>query len=385
MDFSQLLQQGEARAWLFVPTAILLGALHGLEPGHSKTMMAAFIIAVRGTVMQAILLGLAAAISHSLLIWILAAVALRYGSQWSVETTEPYFQIVSGIMIAGLAVWMFWRTRRDQGLAAAHDHHHHHENEGPHGGKLVATGHGAIEVAVFETGMPPRFRLYFADARGKPGAMVTAETVTVETVRSDGASQVFRFAGKEEADAAFLESTSDIPEPHEFTAKVALAHGDHARTYEVPFSEGDHHHHHDHPDLANLTAGEFADAHEQEHAADIAKRFSNRTVTTPQIVWFGVTGGLMPCPAAFTILLVCLQLKRFTLGFTLVASFSLGLAITMVASGVLAAWGVRHAEKRFKGFAQFARRAPYFSAALLTILAIFFIAQGWRHLLHAAT
>ena len=39
-DFATLLQQGNA--WLFVPSAILLGALHGLEPGHSKTMMAAF-------------------------------------------------------------------------------------------------------------------------------------------------------------------------------------------------------------------------------------------------------------------------------------------------------------------------------------------------------
>ncbi len=45
--FADLLQQGTAHAWLFVPSAILLGALHGLEPGHSKTMMAAFIIAVR--------------------------------------------------------------------------------------------------------------------------------------------------------------------------------------------------------------------------------------------------------------------------------------------------------------------------------------------------
>ena len=54
--FSSLLQQGNA--WLFVPSAILLGALHGLEPGHSKTMMAAFIVAIRGTLKQAVLLGL---------------------------------------------------------------------------------------------------------------------------------------------------------------------------------------------------------------------------------------------------------------------------------------------------------------------------------------
>ena len=48
-DLSHLLQQSSAHVWLFVPSAILLGSLHGLEPGHSKTMMAAFIVAVRGT------------------------------------------------------------------------------------------------------------------------------------------------------------------------------------------------------------------------------------------------------------------------------------------------------------------------------------------------
>lgn len=33
-DFASLLQQGNA--WLFVPSAILLGALHGLEPAIQK-------------------------------------------------------------------------------------------------------------------------------------------------------------------------------------------------------------------------------------------------------------------------------------------------------------------------------------------------------------
>ena len=47
-SFAELLQQGASQAWLYVPTAIVLGALHGLEPGHSKTMMAAFIVAIRG-------------------------------------------------------------------------------------------------------------------------------------------------------------------------------------------------------------------------------------------------------------------------------------------------------------------------------------------------
>src|SRR5476651_1257577 len=98
-DFSALLQQGTSNAWLFIPSAILLGALHGLEPGHSKTMMAAFIIAIRGTVFQAVLLGLCAAFSHSLVIWLLAALALHFGSQWNAEGAEPYFQIITAVII----------------------------------------------------------------------------------------------------------------------------------------------------------------------------------------------------------------------------------------------------------------------------------------------
>lgn len=37
-DLITLLQQGAGNAGLFIPSAILVGALHGLEPGHSKTI-----------------------------------------------------------------------------------------------------------------------------------------------------------------------------------------------------------------------------------------------------------------------------------------------------------------------------------------------------------
>lgn len=69
-EFSTLLQQGNA--WFFIPSAILLGVLHGLEPWHSKTMMAAFIIAIKGTIKQAVMLGLAATLSHTAIVWLIA-------------------------------------------------------------------------------------------------------------------------------------------------------------------------------------------------------------------------------------------------------------------------------------------------------------------------
>lgn len=399
MEINQLIQQGSAHAWLYIPTAVLIGALHGMEPGHSKTMMAAFIIAVRGTVWQAVLLGLSAALSHSLVIWILAAVALHYGSSWNAETTEPYFQVASGLIIIALALWMFWRTRRDNKAAAAHGH----DDEGPHGGKLIDTGHGLVEVSVFETGVPPRFRLYFFKEKGVAMKPYPSGSVTIVTIRPGGANQTFAF----KAEDGYLEAQDELPEPHEFKATLLLAHGDHSHTYAFQFSESDHHHGHAHGHThegadahehahdhshghdhahgseakgLDVSDGDFQDAHERAHASDIAKRFANRTVTTPQIILFGLTGGLLPCPAAFTILLVCLQVKQVTLGFVLVLCFSLGLALTLVATGAAAAWGVRHASKRIKGFGEFARKAPYFSSALLVLMGTYIAIQGWRHL-----
>ena len=89
MDIAAMIEQGTASPFLLIATAVALGALHGLEPGHSKTMMAAFIIAVRGTVPQAVLLGLSAAFSHTIVIWLLALAALAYGDRMATEHMEP--------------------------------------------------------------------------------------------------------------------------------------------------------------------------------------------------------------------------------------------------------------------------------------------------------
>lgn len=340
---AQLLQQGSAHAWLFVPSAILLGALHGMEPGHSKTMMAAFIIAVRGTVLQAALLGLSAAISHTAIVWAVALGGLYFGRQWSGEQSEAYFQIASAIVIIGIAVWMAWRTWREQ-TAEAHDHHHHDE------AVRFATGDGVLTLGIFEDGVPPRWRV-----RAERGPLPAPEAIMLDTLRPDGARQSFGFVSRDGS----LESADEIPEPHAFKARLSLR--GRAEAFETSFEEHDHDHSH-------MSLGEEDDAHARAHAADIRKRFAGRTVTTWQIVLFGLSGGLIPCPAAITVLLLCIQLKQFSLGFTLVLCFGIGLAITMVSAGVLAALSLRHIERRWTGFSQFARQAPYASAALIVLV-----------------
>lgn len=370
-SFSELLQQGVGHAWLFIPSAVLLGALHGLEPGHSKTMMAAFIVAIRGTVGQAVLLGLAATVSHTAVVWVIALAGLQLGSRFNVEATEPYFQLASAVLIIGVALWMLWRTRREQALEAhEHDHVHEHGDEV----KRIETGHGhAVLIEVFETGVPPRFRLRF-EHNGNTVVHVPPSSAGLTTTRPDGATQAFAFVDRGD----FLESVEEIPEPHAFTARLRMAHDGHAHEYDVVFDEHAHPEHgHDGLDVSGLG---YQDAHERAHANDIKRRFASRDITTGQIVMFGLTGGLVPCPASITVLLLCLQLKQFSLGVVLVLCFSIGLALTMVASGTLAALSVRHVSQRWSGFGTLARRAPYVSSALIIVVGLYTAYLGWTGL-----
>ena len=232
-----------------------------------------------------------------------------------------------------------------------------------------------MEISVFETGVPPRFRLYFFDQRTQPVRPPTDELVTLATLRPGGALEAFQFKPCGE----YLEATTELPEPHEFHATVTLAHGGHAHTYETQFVE-DHHHHHGEVTGEAPSAG-YQDAHERAHARDLEKRFAGQHVTTRQIVLFGLTGGLMPCPAAFAILLLCLQVKQFTLGFALVLAFSLGLAITLVTVGAVAAISVRVASKRFAGFGALAHRLPFASVGLRMVIGVAVAVMGLKRLL----
>ena len=279
-DLVTLLRDGSTNLWLFVPTAILLGALHGLEPGHSKTMMAAFIIAVRGTVGQAILLGLSATLSHTLIVWLVALLGLHFGSAYATEAVEPWLQLVSGIIIIAIALWMMRQTFAEHHHHHSHDHDHHHDHDHDH----------------------------------------------------------------------------------------------------------DHDHHHDHAhseaEPAGLQLGslDYEDAHARAHRLDIEKRFAGRKVTTGQIVMFGLTGGLIPCPASVTVLLVCLQLKQITTGALLVLCFSIGLAVTMVVVGAVAALGMDRAQRSWDGFGRLAARAPYFSSALVILIGLYSLWLGLKGL-----
>src|SRR5262245_50738234 len=131
----------------------------------------------------------------------------------------------------------------EPGHAHAHDgdDHDHEHTHGPHGGPLVKTSTGQVELSVFETHVPPRFRLYFFDGRGKNVAPPVASAVTLQTIRPAKKRQLFKFKRSQD----YLEATALLPEPHEFTAILKLKRVAHTEQHGTRFVE-DHHHGHTH-------------------------------------------------------------------------------------------------------------------------------------------
>jgi cation diffusion facilitator family transporter len=113
---------------------------------------------------------------------------------------------------------------------------HHHDHGHSHAGHdhehdqayILQTSSGPLTLEIFEDGVPPRFRLSFAD---RP---LPADDVTIETVRPDGMRQLYPMTTR----AGYLEAIGEIPEPHAFTARVSLGRG--GEIYAVEFAEHDH-------------------------------------------------------------------------------------------------------------------------------------------------
>ncbi len=59
---------------------------------------------------QAVLLGLAATVSRTAVVWLVALAGPHLGRNFDAETSEPYFQVASVPFILGVALWMVWRT-----------------------------------------------------------------------------------------------------------------------------------------------------------------------------------------------------------------------------------------------------------------------------------
>jgi high-affinity nickel-transport protein len=247
--FTELIPlQGRLSFWALLSAAFIalgLGALHALEPGHGKTIVAAYLVGSRGTARHAVLLGVVVTAAHTAGVYLLGLVTL-YASRYIVpEQLYPWLGAIAGLTITGLGIFMFLRHLTGDG--GEHSH-------------VVGENHTHWFTSIFK----------------KP------------------------YVG------------SAVPELNaQPSARVSLR----------------------------------------------------------QLFMLGITGGIIPCPAALVVLLSAFSLHRIGFGLFLITAFSIGLAGVLVAVGLTMVYAKRFLF-RFDAAGPVQRYLPLLSSTFMALLGL---------------
>ena len=84
----------------------------------------------------------------------------------------------------------------------------------------------------------------------------------------------------------------------------------------------------------------------------------------------GITGGIVPCPAALVVLLSAFSLHRIGFGLFLITAFSLGLAAVLVMVGLTMVYTKRFVASRFGAERSVVRYLPLLSSAFMVVLGV---------------
>ena len=254
--FTELIQAEHLSPWFLFTAALIaigLGGLHALEPGHGKTIVAAYLVGSKGTARHAALLGMIVTVSHTVGVFALGAITL-YASRYIVpEQLYPWLGALSGMTIAGLGLYML--MRRLTGTATDHSH-------------------------------------------------------------APGASHGHWMFWKSQDDTAPEESAIQT----------------------------------------NTT--------------------TSQTVSMTQLFTLGITGGIIPCPAALVVLLSAFALHRIGLGFFLIVAFSIGLAGVLIGFGMAMVYARRFMTRLQIDGPLTRRWLPVASSAFITVLGMILAIQA---------
>ena len=103
---------------------------------------------------------------------------------------------------------------------------------GPNRGRMLRDGDFAIEVTIFETNVPPQYRLYAY----KDGKLIKPSEVvpTVTLKRLDGETNIFTFTPEDQ----YLTGSGQVTEPHSFDVEVKAQYAGKTHTWTYDSYEG---------------------------------------------------------------------------------------------------------------------------------------------------
>ena len=244
--FTQLIStQANLSFWFLLSAALIaagLGALHALEPGHGKTVVAAYLVGSRGTPKHAVLLGFVVTAAHTAGVYLLGAATL-YASRYIVpDQLYPWLGAISGLSVAALGIFIF--LSHWTGESGEHSH-------------VPGESHSHWLLSMFRKAAP---------------------SVSPKTV--------------------------------------------------------------------------------------------NRPMSLRELCMLGITGGIVPCPAALVVLLSAFSLHRIGFGLFLITAFSLGLAAVLVIVGLTMVYAKRAMSSRMGTGGAALRYLPFLSSACMVLLGV---------------
>ncbi|HXO32958.1 MAG TPA: hypothetical protein VN901_11460 [Candidatus Acidoferrales bacterium] len=253
--FTELIStQGKLSFWVLFSAALIaagLGALHALEPGHGKTIVAAYLAGSRGTARHAVLLGIVVTAAHTAGVYLLGALTL-YASRYIVpEQLYPWLGAISGLSVAGLGIFIF--LRHWTGETGEHSH-------------APGEQHSHWFLSMFKQATPTA-------PAGR--AVIPGDSKPVE-----------------------------------------------------------------------------------------------RALSLRELCMLGITGGIVPCPAALVVLLSAFSLHRIGFGLFLITAFSLGLAAVLVIVGLTMVYAKRVMSSRVPAGNTALRYLPFLSSAFMVVLGV---------------
>ena len=257
--------------------AAVLGGFHALEPGHGKTIVAAYLVGSLGGARHAVLLGGIVTASHTVAVYALGIITL-YASQWIMpEQLYPWLGAASGLLVAGLGLTLFLRRYLTEAA----------ETQGP-------AEHGFDH----DHAMGPEHRHTW------------------------------------------------------WGGHVSNAHV-HASDHSHPHNHSHNHEHHY--------------AHESRPSA---LEHGSEALSLKSLFVLGITGGIVPCPAALVVLLAALAFHRVAFGLFLIVAFSAGLATVLIAFGLAMVYAGRFMS-RFGGRGPLVELwLPLASSAVITVVGV---------------